>query len=252
MKSIISWAAAVTVFSATAAAQQPGPVLQTETATTLWDKLIDTTIQHVKASGPDADVAQFISMAREAAWARRDELVALVTPYLRGENPKTVAGAIEVLYRLRSHRPMGGLGDFEERFLKQHAAFFARLDQGVHAGFDHFHRLNDAKVFHELALYLGVAPSKEAKRELLRLARETPAKEQALICLAWHRDPEDMNDLLPFMLEDSPASRSLPYHFRSSYGKAALPHLKQAMKEAKDRFTREHAEKELGILEQTG
>jgi len=120
----------------------------------------------------------------------------------------------------------------------------------VHARFDHVHRLNDGKVFHELALYLGVAPSKEAKRELLRLARETPAEEQALICLAWHRDPEDMNDLLPFMLEDSPAARALPYHFRNSYGPVALPFLKQAMKEAKNKFTREQAEKELGILGQ--
>jgi hypothetical protein len=119
MKLVISWAAAVTVFGAAAAAQQPGHVLQTETATTLWDKLIDATIQHVKTSGPDSDVAQFISMAREAAWARRDELIALVTPYLRDENPKNAAGAIAVLYRFRGHRPMGGLGDFEERLPRE-------------------------------------------------------------------------------------------------------------------------------------
>jgi len=253
MKPVIFLAAALMVFAATAAAQQPEPDLQTATATTLWDKLIDTTIQHVKTSGPGADVAHFISMAREPAWRRREELVALLTPYLRDQKPKNVAGALATLLWLRGHRPMGGIGSGddtpEERFRKQHAAFFAALDHTVHAGFDHFHRLNDAKVFHELALYLGNAPSKEAKRELLRLARETPAKEQALICLAWHRDPKDMNDLLSFMLEDSPASRALPYHCRNSYGRAALPLLKQAMTESKDRFTREQAEKELGILE---
>src|SRR5205823_7083427 len=148
---------------------------------------------------------------------------------LGSQDPKHVAGALAVLYRFRGHRPMGGIGDVDERFRKEHAAFFAHLDQSVHARLDHYHRLNDGKAYHELALYLGVAPSKEAKRELLRLARETPAKEQALICLAWHRDPEDMNDLLPFMLEDSPAAWPLPYHFRNSYGKAALPFLKQAV-----------------------
>ena len=51
--------------------------------------------------------------------------------------------------------------------------------------------------------------------------------------------------------EDSPAARPLPYHFRNSYGKAALPFLNQAVNEAKGRFTREHAEKELGILEKS-
>src|SRR5262245_40718333 len=193
MKPVVSWAALVALICAGRVAAQPDSVLRSETATTLWDKLIDATVRHVKTSGPDADVAQFISMAREAAWARRDELVTLVTPYLRDSEPKKVAGAIAVLYRFRSYRPMGGIGDGdetpEERFRKRHAAFFARLDQSIHARFDHFHRLNDGKSFHELALYLGVAPSKEAKRDLLRLAKETPAKEQALICLAWHRDP---------------------------------------------------------------
>jgi hypothetical protein len=250
MKSAIASTAAIAIFCATTAAQQPS-VLQTETATTLWDKLLDTTVQHIKTSGPDADVAQFISMTTEAAWRRREEMVAILTPYLGDQNPKNVAGALATLVWFRGHRPMGGIGDVDERFRKEHAVFFAGLDQSVHARLDHFHRLNDGKAFHSLALYLGNAPSKEAKRELLRLARETSAKGQALICLAWHRDPEDMNDLLPFMLEDSQAAPHLPYHFRNSYGKAALPHLKQALTEGKNRFTREQAAKELGILEQS-
>jgi hypothetical protein len=66
------------------------------------------------------------------------------------------------------------------------------------------------------------------------------AKEQALICLAWHRDLADMKTLLPFML-DSGAARSLPYHFRSSYGKAAIPALLKAMKEAEGESVREKA-----------
>src|SRR5262245_56621931 len=176
MKPVVSWAALVALICAGPVAAQPDSVLRSETATTLWDKLIDATVRQVKTSGPDADVAHFISMAREAAWARRNELVTPVTPYLRYRHPQTVAGAIAVVYGFRSYRPMGGIGDGdetpEERFRKRHAAFFARLDQNVHTGFDHFHRLNDGKAFHDLALYLGVGPSKEAKRELLRLAKD--------------------------------------------------------------------------------
>ena len=92
----------------------------------------------------------------------------------------------------------------------------------------------------------------QAKRELLEIARSpfaTSAKEQALICLAWHRDSKDMDTLLPFMLEESPAARSLPYHFRNSYGGAALPYLRKALTEAKSEATRREAEKELRLLE---
>jgi hypothetical protein len=218
-------------------------------ARTLWNKLIDVTLDHVRTGGPDSDVAQFVSMAREAAWARRTEFVVAVTPFLADANPKRVAGAIEVLYRMRAYRPSSWIGSGDDTFEKKHAAFFAQLDRHVHAGLAHFQRLNDGTVFQQLALFLGVAPSREAKAELLRLARETPAREQALICLAWHRDPEDMKDLLPFMLEDSPAASALPYHFRNSYGRAALPHLKRAVAEAKSEFARRSAREELDRLE---
>jgi hypothetical protein len=242
---VVALAAAVSA----APADPPQPDTSDVTDRSLWDKLIDATIQHVKASGPDSDVAQFLSMAREAAWKRRTEFVTLVTPYLTDKDPKNVAGAVEVLYRFRGYHPMKWIGDSEHTFEKVHAEFFAKVDESVHASLDHIHRLNDGKAFHQLALYMGVARSDEAKKELLRLARGTPAKAQALIALAWHRDPADMNDLLPFMLEDDRAAWGLPYHFRNSYGKAAIPHLKQAAKEAKAKNTREHAERELAILE---
>jgi hypothetical protein len=218
----------------------------------LPNKLIDVTLQHIKANGPDADVAQFVATMHDAAWRRRDEFVTALTPFLADNDPKKAAGAVETLYRFRHYHPMHWLGGEKFEDMKENADFFAKLDQAVFARLDHFHRLNDGTAFHKLALYLGVARSKEAKRELLRIIRESPskdAKEQALICLAWHRDPEDMKDLLPFMLENERSSFALPYHFRNSYGAAAAPALKQAIAEAKYENTRREAEKQLNILE---
>jgi len=140
------------------------------------------------------------------------------------------------------------LGDFES----DNAAFFADLDKQVYPQLDHFRELKSDRVYHALALYLGMSRSPQAKRELLEIARNpfaAGAKEQALICLAWHRDPADMDTLLPFMLEDSPAAQNLPYHFRNSYGEAALPYLRKALTEAKSEATRREAEKELRLLE---
>lgn len=206
-----------------------------------WDKLIDVTIQHIKMNGPDSDVAQFISMAGHSAWARRDEFADLVIPHLKSKKADNVAGAIEVLYRLRHYHPMSYHGDFAA----DNAQFFKKLDEAVYPHFDYFHSLNNREIFHQLALYLGVSPSKEAKRELLRIAKDTPEKEQALICLAWHRDPKDMESLLPFMLEDSQASRALPYHFRNSYGQQSIPYLKKAISESKSASARLEAAFEL-------
>ena len=216
--------------------------------TSLWDELLNVVVTHVKRDGPDSNTAQFISMAPHQVWARRTEVVELVSPFLADKNSDKVAGAIEVLYRFRCYRPASHLGDSES----EHAPFFADLDKEGYQHFDHFRELKSAGVYRTLALYLGVSRTPRAKRELLAIARSpiaAGAKEQALIGLAWHRDRADMDTLLPFMLEDSPAARSLPYRFRNSYGAAALPYLRKTLTEAKSEATRREAEKQLRLLE---
>lgn len=207
----------------------------------LPDKVINITIQHINIDGPDHDVAQFVSWYRHATWLRRNEFIELVIPYLEDKNPNKVAGAIEILYYFRCYHPMSYLGDFR----KDNSEFFSQLDNSVYKHFIYFHSLKSDKVSRSLALYLGVSPTKKSKQELLRIAKETSAKEQALICLTWHRNPEDMKELFPFMLENTQAARSLPYHFRNSYGLAAVPYLKKVLVEAKSDLTRLEAAFEL-------
>ena len=225
--------------------------------TNLWDELFKVVVTHINRDGPDFDTAQFVSMAQEYAWSRRTEMVKVVGPFLTDKNPDKVAGTLGVFYWFRCCRPMsvnrvGTIEDFEADFKADNAAFFADLDKDVYPHFDHFRQFKSDPVERALALYLGVSRTPQAKRELLQIAR-TPsgvgAKEQALICLAWHRDPADMDTLLPFMLEDSPVARNLPYHFRNSYGDAALPYLRKALIEAKTEATRREAVKELKLLE---
>ena len=190
----------------------------------LPDQLIDVTLQYIQKNGPNSDAAQYIARSGHAAWLRRDDIVRLVAPFLKDEAPEKVAGAIEVLYRLRGYQPMSYLGDFE----KDNDPFFSHLDALVSSDFAHFHSFTNGTVHHNLALFLGTWRSSESKDELLRIARTTTEQEQAVICLAWHRDPKDMEALLPYMMENSSASRILPYHFRNSYGRDALPYLQKA------------------------
>lgn len=216
--------------------------------TNLWDEVLDVVTARIKRDGPDYDAGQFISMAHGHAWERRMEIVKLVAPFLTNETPDKVAGAIDILQRYRGYHPGTYIGNFESN----NAAFFADLDSQVYEHIAHFRGLKSDRVDRALALYLGISPSPQAKRQLLEIVRSPSgagAKEQALICLTWHRDPIDMETLLPFMLEDSQAARSLPYLFRNSYGQPARPYLRRAAKEAKTEDTRRAAEKELELLE---
>lgn len=221
-------------------------VVSSAYAQTLWDELLDVTERRLKANGPDHDMAQFLSMTPEM-WGRRETLFALCRDHLGGADAAKVAGALEVLYRLRSFRPMESIGpsSFEEK----NAAFFHKLDNAVLEHFRHFRTLQNDEVYKSLSLYLGVAPLPEARGQLKEMAEAMKDNEQILICLAWQRNPEDMDFLLPFMLADTKASRGLPYHFRNSYGPAAIPYLSRAAAEAKSKATREQAQEELQRFE---
>ena len=213
----------------------------------LPDRLLAVTIDQIRVTGPDEDAAQFIAMA-PFSWEKRNEIAQVTVPYLTNQLPAKAAGALAVLYRLRAYRPMNdiiGAGGSAWEQKDKPAPFWSELDRAVLAGVPHYHTLNDPRVFHNLSLYLGVVPSADSSTELLRIATETAAKEQALICLAWHRDPKDMDSLLPFMLTESVAAWNLPYHFRNSYGQAARPYLRRALEQAQSPVIRQRIAYEL-------
>ena len=150
-------------------------------------KLLDVTIEHISTCGPDEDAAQFIA-TEQRSWEQHEALAQATLPYLTNQSPQKVAGALAVLYRLRGYRPIhdliGSQGSAWE-LKNRPVEFWSQLDNAVYSHFDYFHALNNSAVFHNLSLYLGVSPSGESRRELHRIAEETPEKEQALICLGW-------------------------------------------------------------------
>ena len=215
-------------------------------------KLFDVTLDYIQANGPDEDAADFIAMMGPHSWDMRESIARETIPFITNSDPNKVSGALAILYRLRGYRPMSDLvgagGSAWEQKYKP-ATFWEELDQSVCSRFEHFHTLSNSAVFHNLALYLGVSPSDGSRQELLRIATETTEKDQAVICLAWHRAPKDMPLLLPFMLENTQTSKSLPYHFRNSYGTASIPYLKQAIEMAQSESTRREAINELNKIE---
>jgi hypothetical protein len=217
---------------------------QMPTATnSLTDELLDVTVHRLKTSGPDFEIAQFISMERDSAWLRRDTFFTLSRGYLDDTNAAKVSGALDIFYRLRGYQPMEWIGG--PTFEEVNTNFFAKLDEVVLGHFSYFKSLHNDDVYERLSLYLGCSRSAEAHRQLREIANSTKNNEQTLICLAWQRNPADMDFLLPFMLADSPAASNLPYHFRNSYGQAAIPYLCRTISDAKSAATRLEAAFEL-------
>ena len=214
--------------------------------TSLWDQLLEVVEKRIEQT-PDHDSADFIAVAGEHAWRHHEKLLTLAREHLTDGGAST-AGALEVLYRLRAYRPMTWIGgaSFEE----VNAKFFATMDDAVLSKAEYLASLHNEDVYRSISLYLGMVHTPSSHEMLRKIAGLAKDNEQTLICLAWHRDPADMEFLLPYMLADNRAAASLPYHYRNSYGKAALPYLRRAMNQAKSRFTREGATRELRELEQ--
>lgn len=211
----------------------------------LWKELLTIVEQRIKRQGLDEDTVQFVSFAEEQAWADREKLFALTRGYLTDRRAETVGSAYALLARLRGFDRSGPVGvvSFEEK----NAGFFGSLDQAAVGSLDHAISLHDDAALRGAALYFGSSASPRAGEMLRKIVASAKDKGQALICLAWHRDPADMDFLLPYMLEDTDAASHLPYQFRVAYGEAARPYLLRALSAA-GRFTPGEAAEQLKLL----
>ena len=201
-------------------------------------KVVNLTLSEISETGPSAEIASFISRSMDLFWPKRQELFKATEPYIDPLDTSKTSAALDILYRLRGFHPMGGLGYNEQAWEKEQSGFFSDLDTVVYAKLDRLLLTKDEPLLKNLALYLGVSPSPASKAALLQLARNSRVAEQALICLGWHKNEKDMDDLLPFMLQGGGEAASLPYVFRNSYGAAAVPYLRKAVAQANSPFTR--------------
>src|SRR5215472_4768532 len=212
------------------------------------DKVANLTLSEISKNGPNAETASFVSRSMDVFWPRRNDLLRATAPFVESQEPATVAAAVDILYRLRSFQPQQGLGYDQKVWESENREFFKQLDSRVLPELDRLLSSRDNSVLRTLALYLGVSPSPASKAALLHLAKDPSASEQALICLAWHRDTKDLDSFEPFLLEGGREAASLPYHLRNSYGAAAVPCLLRALAGANSPFVRLQTAFELTLL----
>jgi hypothetical protein len=122
------------------------------------------------------------------------------------------------------------------------------LDPEVIASADHILKSGNREAVLALAQVLGLIHTGESRRLLWRIVESNPdAAEQALICIAWLADHEDLPrlgaELLKYDAADPYGYRksSLPYQLDKQYGEDSYPYLRRAMGESKQLWVRKEA-----------
>jgi hypothetical protein len=91
-------------------------------------------------------------------------------------------------------------------------------------------------------------PGEEWRDILLKLTRaNSPAKEQALICLGWRGDPRNLQLLGDMLLSNDEAVASVPYQLMRQYGKEGEAYVQRCVAESPNMRIRSACARELAL-----
>lgn len=195
-------------------------------------------VNAIKERGPNELIAFYLSWYRHMFKPDREQLVNATLPYLQSKNDIQVADALMTLYYVTQGDKCGR---------SECDSIKAKADQAVLAISP---RLIQSRKTHALALYLGKIPGDKASALLWQIVGQSATQdqnafsacgpEQALICLTWRGNKEDIpklgNMLVKFKpskdLQNSSLLSSLTYHFMRAYGARAVPYYRRAVSES--------------------
>jgi hypothetical protein len=98
-----------------------------------------------------------------------------------------------------------------------------RVEQALVRSADRVLSLSDGQDINNFVAILGQVHDEAGHRLLWTLVERNIGREQAVIAIAWRKDPADLPRLAQFL------QPSLPNVLRNNYGAAALPYLRDAM-----------------------
>uniref|UniRef100_Q01Q32 Uncharacterized protein n=1 Tax=Solibacter usitatus (strain Ellin6076) TaxID=234267 RepID=Q01Q32_SOLUE len=173
-------------------------------------------------------------MTVEGTLQRHPEMLALVLPYLKSNDPTLLRGVLTGV----------------SRWIYAHPAD-VQAETALIAAAEHVIASSDEQTVVNYAAALGTVRDPRAGALLWNLVQRNVAREQALIAISWRKDPRDLPRLAALL--ESPAAgdplsyklASLPYALRNSFGDAALPYLESALKNSEFVWVRTNAAREL-------
>lgn len=192
-----------------------GPFVLIATAGVFWPQIqygweeirLGGAERHIKPNGPDKKTADFIESMGSRVLPRRDRIAVSCKPYLDGRNPNKACAALQIFTTLRASSA-GPSATFPLQ--KDSERFVAELDQMVSDNFSHWTLFRNSDGYRDISLYLSLLPSPEGTRLFKEVASSTAQNGHALICIAWRRDPADMDFLFPFMIGESMEAGETP------------------------------------------
>jgi hypothetical protein len=190
----------------------------------------------LEKKGPTDYLAHFLSWEKETFQPVAPSLVKILSPFLASGSPRQAAAAVRSLGFIREHYSWDGSPQMKDEI--------ARL---VFHNLDALTKHRDGGVLCALAVFMGGVKTDSARKVLWELTRRDGAREQALICLAWHGDKEDLARLAEIVLSGDEKASRLPYHLHRAYAKEALPYLLKGLRECPNDRTKLYCAEELAL-----
>ncbi len=197
-------------------------------------------VEAFKKRGANPLLAYYVSWRAPLFKSAGPEIVSAMLPHLRSKSMTQVADALNTLHFV-AHSDSFGWTKSDPIVSKADQAVLAIAPTVI-----------CSRKTHELALYLGTMSSNKLKASdlLWQIVRQADIKdvdgrwdggqEQALICITWIANKEDLPRLGDMLIKFKPADdqrsqgvfSSLVYHFMRAYGKSAVPYYERARKES--------------------
>jgi hypothetical protein len=191
--------------------------------------------QAMRARGPSDVAVEFLNRGAGLPTADADSVVQGAIPYLQSASPVLLGGAVAAIYRTavaRNSRVSAAVRDRAEEALMNAAGH-------ITAG--------DAQTATDYAAALGMVKNGRARQVLWSLVNRHIARGQAVIALAWRREPDDLPKLARLAMETASGNNpsSLPNALHHAYGDAALPYLKEMAEQSPSALVRTNSAEEL-------
>ena len=188
-------------------------------------------------NGATPDLAHFLNAKRDLFQPVASAVVNALLPFLKTGSPSQTGGAIQALYSMKNDYTGDAAAEMK---LKIESATLENLDALMNS--------NDPAILHPLALFLGTTKTDRARQALWQLSKNEAVGEQALICIAWHANKDDLPKLAEAMISGDERARPVPYHLRRAFGNDVVPYLLKGLRESPNDHIKVECAREL-VLE---
>ncbi len=181
-------------------------------------------------------LSHFLSWKRAVFQPVALDIVKSLMPFLETGSARQAGEAIRSLGFMKAHYSWDNRPEVK-----------GQMEDWVFQNLDNLLGYKDSELLHALAVFMGGTKTEQAREVLWQLSKDEEVREQALICLAWHAEKEDLARLAEIMISGDEKAWPLPYHLRRAYSREALPYLRKGLRECPNSRIKLECARELAL-----